>query len=435
MARIYPVGGGAPGINPNELTAEAGDVIAGKIAGIKDNYSGVTGTLTLTGNAQLNHVLSGETFYTTNPKVKLTGTMNVQSILSFSSAPYSANQIVFTWQNPQNGPFSGVIIVGKTGGYPTNINDGTRYYKGFGNNANPLGLSNITLGGFGVNITYYFRVFGYCTINNQESITSSSLISNTIIKQITQTFMESGVWNPPQGVSVIDIFCVGGGGAGGNGTISTNGMGGGGGAGGRTTTVLNKSITNQPVIITIGSGGAGDGANGFGNNGFSTNVTQNSVLISSASGGDGGASGNLSYAGIGGSGGSGGGGGCYVRQPTTSGGNGGFDGGDGFGGGSPELQGKGQGTTTRAFNNPSLTLYSGGGGGGGYSSASSSDPQKQSPGNGGNGGGGRGSWRSGVGTSGQANLGGGGGGGAAVDTSTRMGLNGGSGICLIRYVV
>lgn len=235
MATFYPVGGGASGIDPTVLTATAGDVVSGAVAGVKDNYNPVVGTLTLTGNAQANHVLSGETYYTTNPKLKITGTMTVQSVLSFSSAPYSSNQIIFTWQNPQFGPFSGVIIVGKTGGYPANINDGTRYYKGFGNNNNSLGISSVTISGFNINVTYYFRVFGYCTINSAESVTSSSLISNTIIQQLTQTFTSSTSWTVPSGVYFIDIFCVGGGGGGGNGSSQlssssqTNAGGGGGG--------------------------------------------------------------------------------------------------------------------------------------------------------------------------------------------------------------
>lgn len=74
--------------------------------------------------------MSGDTYWRNG--VKGTGTMNIQSILSFSLPPYSENQIIFTWKNPSMGPFSGVIIVGKTGTYP-GITDGTRYYNCFRN--------------------------------------------------------------------------------------------------------------------------------------------------------------------------------------------------------------------------------------------------------------------------------------------------------------
>lgn len=256
MATFYQQEEGS-GIDPSVLTATAGDVVAGAIAGVKDNYNPVTGTLTLTGNAQSNHVLSGETYYTTNPKVKLTGTMTIQSILSFSSAPYSASQIIFTWQNPSIGPFSGVIIVGKTGGYPANINDGVRYYKGFGNNTGAGETSNAVIGGFSVNVTYYFRAFySYTTVNSEEWVSENTIISNTIIQQITQVFTSSTSWTVPSGINEIQIFTVGAGGAGGFGGHGITGnFCGGGGGGGYTATINNFAVNSGQIIyITIGVG-------------------------------------------------------------------------------------------------------------------------------------------------------------------------------------
>lgn len=428
MATFYPVGGGAPGIDPSVLTATAGDVVAGAVAGVKDNYNPVTGTLALTGNAQSNHVLSGETYYTTNPKSKLTGTMTVQSILSFSSAPYSASQIIFTWQNPSIGPFSGVIIVGKTGGYPANINDGTRYYKGFGNNSDANGISSVIIGGFGVNVTYYFRVFSYTTVNNEEWTSNTTLVSYTIISQQILTFTSNTTWTVPSNVNYIDIFCVGGGGGGGSGDYGSSGVRcGGGGGGGYTNTQLSVPVSpNTSINIVVGAGGAPA------TNGGSTYITINGNNYCVANGGERGQSGFSTISGRGGNGGSGGGGSASFRTslpaygyPAGNGGSNGSNGGSSDGGGGG---GTGQNSTTYSFNG---VLYSGGGGGGGY------QPPASARGFGGSGGGGNGADAMGnSGSAGSPNTGGGGGGGYGTSNSNgnRIGYSGGSGICLIRYV-
>lgn len=427
MATFYPVGGGAPGIDPSVLTATAGDVVAGMVAGVKDNYNPVTGTLTLTGNAQQNHVLSGETYYTTNPKSKITGTMTVQSILSFSSAPYSANQIAFTWQNPSSGPFSGVIIIGKTGGYPANISDGTRYYKGFGNNSNANGISTTTVSGFSSGVTYYFRAFSYSTINSQETTSNTTRTSNTIINIITRTFSSSTTWTVPSNVHSVTVFLVGGGGSG---SCLSTAIGGGGGGGGRTGTGTISVTPNQNISIIIGTGGARVSSVQSGNSGTSTSFGTFSV-----SGGNGGDSAN------GGNGGSGGGGGANwyyddsdVRD--TQGASGGSNGGNG--GNQPaSSSGIGQGITTRAFGESSGTLYAGGGGGG-----SRGGRGAQNGGAGGSGGGGAGGAYniSGFvdGQAGGANTGGGGGGNGSSSSGDNDSYYasgaGGSGICIIRYI-
>lgn len=70
---ILKAGGG--GIDPDDLTANADDVVKGKIAGVAGQDDPVAGTLELTGTAVAGDVLSGKTYYTTNPKTKQTGTM------------------------------------------------------------------------------------------------------------------------------------------------------------------------------------------------------------------------------------------------------------------------------------------------------------------------------------------------------------------------
>ena len=71
MGRILMTGGGG-GADLDVITAEADDILSGKVIVDKDGNP-LTGTLTLSGDAGAGDVLSGKTFYTTNPKSKQTG--------------------------------------------------------------------------------------------------------------------------------------------------------------------------------------------------------------------------------------------------------------------------------------------------------------------------------------------------------------------------
>ena len=73
MGRILMTGGGGDA-DLDVITAEADDILSGKVIVDKDGNP-LTGTLTLSGDAGAGDVLSGKTFYTTNPKSKQTGTM------------------------------------------------------------------------------------------------------------------------------------------------------------------------------------------------------------------------------------------------------------------------------------------------------------------------------------------------------------------------
>ncbi|GLB26638.1 hypothetical protein LXJ15735_28790 [Lacrimispora xylanolytica] len=395
------------------------------------------------GTAIPSHVLNGETYWTNGNKV--TGTMNVQSILSFSCAPYSFSQIIFTWQNPSKGPFSGVIIVGKTGGYPASINDGTWYYKGFGNNTNSLGMSNAVVGGFTVNTTYYFRAFSYTVINGTDSVSGTTWIANATIQQVTQVITSSTTWTVPSGINQVQVFLVGGGGGGGYNVLYGGDHAGFGGGSGYTTTQTVSVTPGQQIPIVIGAGGRGRNSDN-GDNG--SNTSFGSVVVNggnrgswyigsnvpNSNGGSGGGAGGIRYE-------------NYRRE--QNGGNGGADGSNGNPSFFVDIEtgesgwtgdgGRGQGTTTRAFGESWNTLYAGAGGGGGglRPSSGSSAYFSGSPGQGGSGGGGRGN------TSSTADIGdatpntGGGGGGAGPTVNynaTRYTGAGGSGICILRYI-
>lgn len=215
-----------------------------------------------------------------------------------------------------------------------------------------------------------------------------------------------------------DIFSVGGGAAGRYGR-DNDGIryGGGGGGSGYTKTVKGYKVSQKlDLDVVIGAGG------GTEQNGSETKLSMyDGSVVASAGGGQIGNGSGAIHSAVrqGGTGGSGGGSGYYV------GGTGGSDGGNGGPGkvsaSSDRKQvpgGTGQGTTTRAFEDPEGVLYAGGGAGAG------------NEGNGGGGPGGGG----GENTPGTPNTGSGGGGGIAVGLGpTHNKGTGGSGIMIIRW--
>jgi hypothetical protein len=358
------------------------------------------------GTAAASHILNGKTAWVNG--IKIDGSLVVQSIVSFNLAQYATQQIVASWALPATGPWSGIRIVCKQGGYPMHADDGVIFYEGCG---------SYHVGSLGVGL-WYFRAWNYMTINfgrEYGDYVNGTIHNNTITG--TQIFTGSGIFTIPTNVYYIDIFCVGGGGGGAFGSKQKNNDGGGGGGGGYTATLKSVQVTpGQQLSIYIGAGGGqlSDGGD-----------TYISGFLTAA----GGRKGLVNTDGNGGAGGSGGGAGCFYY--TGSGGsipagNGGANGANGEDGGS--FGGRGQGTTTRAFGDPSGTIYAGGGGGGG--SGQNSNSQR---GYGGTGGGGNGSDAMGnVGSNGVAGTGGGGGGGY-VYANPGDGYAGGSGIAIIRW--
>lgn len=392
--------------------------------------------------ASLDYVLSGKTAIASDSNDEPgNGRMTVNSLLSFSCAAYSGRRVLAKWGNPKAAigrPYSGVYIRYSTSGYPGKTG-GTQIYKGAGSNTASQGQSQAYLDMPALNTTYYLSCTPYVTTNQGDLL--GEPLNTTVKTSAEQVVTIKGTQNYtiPVGFTKADI-CVVGGGSGGRGgwegpTSGYAAGGGVGGGGGYVNTVKGISVSaGQVLSVIVGAGGRGgySGDGNYGDAGGTTSVTRSGTVLASASGGQGE------------NGGSGGGGmgRYYTSTDNPTGGAGGSNGSDGKTGDLPG--GKGQGTTTRAFGNPSGTLYGPGGGGGGAINGADGGPGGAV----GGGKGGKSQWRSGGsasegyqyegpygGANGTANTGSGGGGGGGAKKSRTPGAaggNGGSGVALIR---
>ncbi|CCY00677.1 putative uncharacterized protein [Enterocloster bolteae CAG:59] len=375
--------------------------------------------------ATLDHVLAGETAVTSDSNDEPgTGRMKVNSLLSFNVAAYSGRRVLAKWQNPAAAPgkpYSGVYIRYSTSGYPGKAG-GMQIYKGAGNNTASGAWSQQYLDMPNLNETYYFSIYPYVTCSAGEL---TGEVINAIVRtagSFITTITNTKNYTIPEGYTMADIFCVGGGGAGGNGyryTSNAYQQAGGGGGGGYTATVYNIGVAAGQVLnCVVGAGGAPNGSlSGNGGTGGTTSVSRSGTVLCTANGGHGGENANGGNGGIGGSGGGSGGYNDLDTRPVIRAGENGFSDGSGW------SNRPGQGRTTRAFGEAGNTLYAGGGGGGGVTHGG--------PGAGGAGGGGAGSYD--TGSPGSANTGGGGGGGGGdLYGTAEWGGTGGSGVILIR---
>ena len=455
MGKFRPKQGGG---SSNALcTATAAEILAGYQAITKDSPLPQIGTLAATGTAEAANVLSGKTFYSGNFKNKLTGTMvdrgeaqyaggfgsgngyvtfnmipqgyyhqtggdeswapeirmardtfksnvinyfGIGSVTNFSVAQYSSQKLLFTWANPSSGKmWSGIRIVGKQGGYPSSVTDGTVICDSA---AGSYVSGTLATG------TWYFRAWNYVTVSEGKwygGYSQASIYNNSISGNATFTYSQS--WTVPTAVRQIQYFIVGGGGGSYMPNSNNHSRYSNGGGGGYTKTGYANVTPGQTLSIVVGAGGYGSGGGGSSSIGG----------IASASGGNAG----TSFSGSG-SGGSGGGGG----YSESSGNNGGSDGGSGGG----QNPGSGQGSSTRC---PwDSVLYAGGGGGG--------NRFESHCGSGGSGGGGAGGSytpyndKRHTAYDGTANTGGGGGGIGHDDNEGGAGYtSGGSGIVRIRW--
>lgn len=460
--------GGGGGTTSDELTATRDDVIAGKTAVTSDSDDeAATGTMpdngavnkalkaggsytipkgyhngkgkvtadslaSQTGGATAvdNRVVAGHTYW--KDGVLRTGNLVINSVVSFSVAAYSVSQVTATWQWPWAGPYSGVAIQYKEGGYPTSIWDGVRGYTGTGNNAALGGWSSVIIGGLVPGRTYYFRIWVYCSTSDGDMVSSGyrdAICAATANGQ--QTLISSGIWTVPSGVRSIQAFLVGGGGGGtsGDGEESPVISGHGGGGGYTLTTPWIAVTPGQQIAYSIGGGGAGgagedpdSGRPTFNVGGAGGNTVFGSYTANGAP--------KSNYLYHGGNGGSGGGGGQRGWDSSFwagAGGSNGSNGGSSSGASSTSSGGSGQGTTTKPFGDVNGTPYGPGGGGGSNNSGGN-------PGAGGHLGGGAGGNRRNAGGNGTPNTGGGGGGGSmGMYSVSYWGGAGGSGLIIVRW--
>lgn len=87
------------------------------------------------------------------------GTLAAQSAINFKAAAISHDKIRISWTNPSKGPWTGVFIQIKTGGYP-GTGGGTRIYLGQGENETKAGASNYCII---PNLSYETQYYFTCT--------------------------------------------------------------------------------------------------------------------------------------------------------------------------------------------------------------------------------------------------------------------------------
>ena len=273
---------------------------------------------------------------------------------------------------------------------------------------------------------------------------SSQAITNDIgigTKEYTLYTSGSGNWTCPEGVTSVDVVCVGGGGGGGGAYWAGSG-GGGGGTGTLASYAVTAGNTYAYVVGAAGTGGTGgngvDGGDSYfvdvstckgGGGGKGLGDTSTSGFTGGAGGtyvGDGGGNGGAGGDGAGDTAGGGGGAGGYTGTGGTGGTSG--SGTDGSGGG-------GGGAGSGGNNGANGASPSGGGVGIYGAGANGSGGVSTQEGSGGSGGG------DGVGnatTGGASNTGGqygGGGGGQSNDAYNTPGCDGGGGAVAISYTV
>lgn len=158
---------------------ENGFIITNTLFGIPSSNFGTVST----GN-----VLKGQTF-TSTAGIKVTGTMSVQSAISFSAAAISYNTIRISWKNPARGPWQGVFIQMSTSGNP-GTGGGSRAYTGRGNSSSANASNYVDITGLNANTTYYFTCtsyvdnLGWGTSYNVNAKTQRVQISNVLNSKI-----------------------------------------------------------------------------------------------------------------------------------------------------------------------------------------------------------------------------------------------------------
>lgn len=398
------------------------------------------------GDATAAHILKGKTATSENG-LRITGIVEISSVLSFNVAAYNTSQLLCTWKNPAQAsgrPFSGVVICCKTDSYPTSPNDGF-VYMGSGGNSTAQGTASTVISGLTSGTTYYVRIWAYCicssgnyTVNSTKILVSESYRQATCTTTASgrKSFTASGTWTIPDGIRTININAVGGGGGGRTGSERSDYYlhAGNGGSGGGTSYQTNISVEpGDTVTFVVGAGGDNitHNASGTYKTGSDTIVTIDNTANTSITAGGGYSSNAVnSYV-------KGGTGGDETGSLGTDGGRGG--GGADFESNSQDPPFAGEDGNC-AFNNSNETKFGAGGGGGGgwrYYSGAESETEYYGA-SGGSTGGGKGGNTQQNGTDGSAGTGSGGGGGgypSSYNPSVPYGVggSGGSGCIIITW--
>lgn len=134
------------------------------------------------GTVAASNVRSGQTF-TSTAGIKVTGTMSVQSAISFSAAARSYNTIRISWKNPAKGPWQGVFIQMSTSGNP-GTGGGSRAYTGRGNSSSANASNYVDITGLNANTMYYFTCTSY--VDNLGWGTSYNVNAKTTTPSISE---------------------------------------------------------------------------------------------------------------------------------------------------------------------------------------------------------------------------------------------------------
>ena len=401
-------------------------------AGYYGNNSYLQTDLGNLGDAVATNVLKGKKFSSTAGR-NVTGTLEINSVVSFSVARNGNNSVKFTIQIPTGSsgsgrPWSGLYVRGKVGGYPTSRSEGF-FVNTYGTGGEKVYTNTTNLPD---GATIYFRGWDYINYDTDGSGTygsrmfGSSHDAGSVLIDGYASITSSGTWTVPSGANRVEFFAVGGGG--GSTYTKVTGVDGSGGGGGGYTARSSQITTSagSKFTVVVGSGGKYGDAVSYSQYTEATNGSESYVKNSGGTTLVTAAGGYASSGYQGGSGGSGGGGGADGGSDGT-GGDGGTNGGNGSYSSDGSRGGNGQGTST-TFNG---VTYSGGGGGGG-------SIVNNSGGKGGTRGGGNGAygdWGSSYyyeGSAGSANSGGGGG-GESGDARGGAGHSGGSGAVIVHY--
>lgn len=177
--------GGAGGADVDVVTAGAGDVLKGKVI-VDKNGNPLTGTLELTGTAADSHVLSGYTYYNTDPKTKRNGGMTNQGAKTASLNCGGSYTIPAGYHNGA-GKVTANSLAAQTGGATagdTDVRKGKTYWKDGTKRTGTMSekaAATITPGTSNQSISANQFLVGAQTIKGDTNLAAANIISGKSI--------------------------------------------------------------------------------------------------------------------------------------------------------------------------------------------------------------------------------------------------------------